>query len=161
MENLTDKQIYEYIKEFFAVEELVSPGVFKKYGERSWRFLCPRLLHTLLIIRVKLDKSITINNWKWGGQFDERGLRDNLTPIFNGKTKAGKMYLSGHILGRAIDFDVKGMTAPEVREWLVLNADILPYKIRLENKLNGKQISWVHLDMIYEERNPKAYLFNI
>ena len=135
--------------------------MYDKYGERSWKFLCPRLLHTMLIIREVLGVSITVNNWYRGGSFQQRGLRSNLGYIFLKYFKRGRIYLSGHVLGKALDFDVKGMTAVEVREWLVNNADILPYKIRLENKMKGKPISWVHLDLIWEEHNPKVYLFNV
>ena len=66
-------------------------------------------------------------------------------------------------MGKAIDFDVKGMTADEVREWLIENEDLLPYKIRLEHKINktGKTITWVHMDVYYLERNKKLTLFNV
>jgi hypothetical protein len=158
---MTDEKIYEDIKKFFLIEEFVSPKVYKKHGERAWKFLCPRLLHTILIIRKEIGKPITINNWHTGGSFKQRGLRSNLGYIFLSKFKKGILYLSGHVLGVAVDFDVKGMTAQQVRVWLVQNQDILPYKIRLENKLKGKPISWVHLDMLWEKKNPHVYLFNI
>lgn len=158
---MKDETIYKEIKKYFKVQELVSSKVYKKYGESSWKFLCPRLLQTLLVIRKKLNKPITINNWHNGGKFSQRGLRSNLGSIFLSKFKKGALYLSGHVLGKAVDFDVAGMTANEVRDWLVTNEKILPYKIRLENKLKGKYISWVHLDMIWESKNPKVYKFNI
>jgi hypothetical protein len=158
---MTDDQIYSEIKNYFFIEEFVSKKVFDKYGENAWQFLCPRLLYTILIIRKKLDRSITINNWHRGGKFSQRGLRSNLSSIFMSKFRKGRMYLSAHVMGRAIDFDVKGMTAEQVRLWLVEVEDILPYKIRLENKMNGKQISWVHLDVYWNEKNNHVYLFNI
>jgi hypothetical protein len=158
---MTDEKVYEEIKEYFDIRELVSPKVYKKYGQASWKFLDPRLLHTVLVIRRALDRPFTVNNWHTGGKFKQRGLRSNLGYIFMSKFKKGVMYLSGHVLGRALDFTVKGMTAQEVRNWLVANQKILPYKIRLENKMKGKPISWVHLDMIWEEKNPKVYLFNV
>ena len=158
---MTDEKIYKEIRRYFNIEELVSAKVHKKYGEAAWKFMCPRLLHTIIIIRKELGKPITVNNWSRGGSFKQRGLRSNLGYIFISKFKRGKLYLSGHVLGRALDFDVKGMTAVEVREWLVKNEKILPYKIRLENKMKGKPISWVHLDMIWEAKNPKVYLFNV
>ena len=71
------------------------------------------------------------------------------------------MYLSAHVMGKAIDFDVKGMKATEVRDWVEENQDIFPYKIRLENKMNGKPIRWSHLDVYYSRKNPKVYKFNV
>lgn len=158
---MSDEEILQEIKEYFCIEEFVSEKVFKIHGENAWQFISPRLLHTMLIIRKELDSSITINNWKWGGRFDERGLRENVCDIVSKKTKEDKLYLSGHTMGRAVDFDVKGMKASTVRSWLKNNADLLPCKIRLENEMNGKQISWVHLDVFSNKRLPKVYLFNI
>ena len=158
---MTDEEIYKEIKKYFKIQEFVSKRVYKKYGEGAWQFICPRLLHTLLIIREGLGKPITINNWHNGGKFSQRGLRSNMGTIFYSKFKKGRMYLSAHIMGRAVDFDVKGMTAPEVRDWLEGFEKELPYKIRLENKMKGKQISWVHLDMFYRAASPKVYRFNI
>lgn len=158
---MTDEKIYKEIKKYFKIQEFVSPKVYKKYGEGAWQFICPRLLHTLLIIREGLGKPMTINNWHVGGKFSQRGLRSNMGSIFMSKFKKGSMYLSAHVMGRAVDFDVKGMTAPEVRDWLEGIEKELPYKIRLENKMKGKQISWVHLDMFYRTASPKVYRFNI
>lgn len=158
---MKDEKIYREIKKYFKIQEFVSPRVYKKYGETAWQFICPRLLHTLLIIRIAIDKPITINNWHTGGKFKQRGLRSNMGSIFYSKFKKGRMYLSAHVMGRAVDFDVAGMTAPEVRDWLEMFEKELPYKIRLENKMKGKQISWVHLDMFSNTANNKIYRFNI
>jgi len=158
---MTDEKIYEDIKKYFKVQEFVSPKVYKKYGERSWKFLCPRLLHTILVIRILADKPMTINTWSNGGRFSERGLRSNLGAIFYKMFKRMRLYLSAHVLGRGVDFDIKGMTAPGVRNWLETIEDQLPYKIRLEDTMNGKPINWCHLDVIWEPHNPKIYRFKV
>jgi len=160
---MTRQEIITGLKNYFCIEELVDKLVFDKYGEKAWMFFDTDLLHTIWIIRKHLDKSITINNWKWGGKFDERGLRYNLNYIVKQKTIAGKMYLSMHLFGKAIDFDVEGMTAEEVRDWIVDNSNLFRCKIRLEWKYSktGKPITWVHLDTRAEDKNPKVYRFNI
>jgi hypothetical protein len=149
------------LKKYFDIYELVSRRVYNTYGDRAWRFFDPRLLETLLFIRKGLDKPITINNYIDGGNFEQRGLRDNLTPIVSNKTLNKKLYLSAHTRGMAIDFDVKGMEAEEVRNWLLSMSDRLPYKIRLEHRYDGDIINWVHLDVDHEEDNPKVYLFDV
>jgi hypothetical protein len=114
----------------------------------------------MYIIRKNLGKPITINNWYWNGKFSQRGLRTNVQQMFKNAFIRHVLYLSAHVLGRAVDFDVQGMKAQEVREWIVANEHLFPYKIRLEETINGKPITWVHLDTIFEEKNPKVYLFS-
>ena len=146
------------IKDYFDIEELVDKQVYDKFGESSWKFIDKSILDCLLIIRESLGKPMTINNWKWGGKFTQRGLRHNMSSLV--KTK-NRVYLSAHIFGKAVDFDVKGMTAVEVREWIANNPDKFPCKIRLERNLGGKPISWVHLDTMSDETKPKVYQFDV
>jgi hypothetical protein len=64
------------------------------------------------------------------------------------------LYISAHVLGKAADFDVEGLTAEEVRGWIKSNHLLFPYKVRLESG-----VSWVHLDIISEDKNSKVYVF--
>lgn len=138
----------------FKTQELVGKQAYQLHGERAIRFLDEKLLTCLSIIREQLNRPITVNNWHIGGLFEQRGLRDNTQEIVRAKTMQGKLYLSAHVLGKAVDFDVKGMSAQEVREWIIDNEDLFPCKIRLE-----KGVDWVHLDVISEQKNPKVYQF--
>ena len=158
---MTRLEIIKGLKNYFAIHELVGPDVYFKYKDNSWFVFQTDALHCLLIMREKIGKPFTINNWFWHGQYDERGFRDNLSHIFREKTFEDKLYLSGHVLGCAFDFKVKNMSSPEVRNWIVNNPNLFPCKIRLENRLNGKPISWVHFDTKYYEKNPKIYLFDV
>jgi len=146
------------IKEYFCIEELVDKEVYNKYGDVAWKFIDEMLIECILVVREELDKPMTINNWKWGGQFSQRGLRHNMSPMVQKKTR---MYLSAHMFGKAVDFDVEGMTAVEVREWIVANADKFPCKIRLERNMKGKPISWVHLDIMSDPSKDKVYQFDV
>ena len=144
------------IEQYFDISEFVSQRVNAKYGRNAWKFFDKELLENILFIRENLDRPMTINNWKWAGRFQQRGLRENLSGIVSKKTKNGVLYLSAHVLGKAIDFDVKGMTALEVRNWIRENQSRLPYKARLENKVN-----WVHLDTGCNwNQHEKLYSFN-
>lgn len=148
----------EKIKDYFDIRELVDKQTFDRFGEKAWMFFDPRLIETILFIRETLCKPIIANTWHLGGNLSQRGLRTNLSPLV--KNKSG-LYLSAHRQGMALDFDVRGMKAYEVRDWLEDNEDALPHKIRLENEMNGEQISWVHLDTFDYKNNPKVYMFNI
>ena len=146
------------IKKYFGVKELVGPEVYRKHGESSWKFICPMLQETLLILRKNIDKPITVNNWSFGGMFTQRGLRTNISAMVLNKNY---LYLSAHMFGKAVDFDVKGMTVQEVHDWVVKNADLFPYQIRIERNMKGKLINWNHWDVIQDESKPKIYFFDV
>lgn len=143
-------EVRKRIKKYFGIHELVGKRTHKRFGERGWRFLDYRLLYALLIIREGLDRSITVNS---GGR-QQRGLRTIVQQMIKNYFYKDKLYLSAHLLGKAVDFDVKGMSAWQVRMWILSHKELFPFKIRLEDKVN-----WVHLDVIWEEKNPKIYLF--
>lgn len=153
---MTDSEILKGIKKYFDIRELVGKSTYSKHGQGAWKFLDFRLLKALLIIREGIDKPISSNNWFKGGQFSQRGLRTNVQQIFKGLFRKGILYLSGHVLGKAIDFDVEGMKAEEVRQWIKDNEHLFQFKIRLE-----KNVTWVHLDVIQDESKPKIYEFNV
>lgn len=146
------------LKDYFSIKELVDADVYQRWGESAWQFIDRDLQETLLIVREGIDKPITINTWSFGGSMSQRGLRHNRSSMVVGKTKP---YLSAHMMGKAVDFNVKGMGAESVRKWICDNEHLFPYKIRLEHKMNGKPITWVHLDVMYNEDNPHIYKFNV
>lgn len=142
------------IKDYFGIKELVCKDVHAKFGEKAWDFLDERLLRTLLFIRENLGKPMTVNNWASGGSFSQRGLRCNLCQLVSDKTKKGQLYVSAHMQGTACDFDVKGMTAAQVRQWLSNNKHMLPFPIRAEDG-----VTWVHIDMRNDGSKDKLILF--
>lgn len=146
----------EQIKKYFDIKELVCPHVFNNPSLRAlaWDFFDPRLLETLFVIREKLGRAIYVNNWAVGGSLSQRGLRCNVCKLVAEKTSLEKPYVSTHLQGTGIDFDVKGMSAKEVRVWLIENQDILPYPIRLEDK-----VTWVHLDVRNDGKKGKVVMF--
>ena len=107
------------IKDYFDIRELTCPHVYDKFREYAWNFFDPRLLDTLLVIREKIGKPIYVNNWDMGGNFTQRGFRCNICPLVKEKTALEKLYVTAHNQGMGVDFDVKGMSAEEVRKWIV------------------------------------------
>ena len=138
--------------DLFKLQELVCPHVFEKYSETAWSFFDPRLLETIDFIRYRLNKPIIINNWNQNGKFNQRGLRCTKCEILKTAVLNDTLYASPHIMGQAVDFDLLGFTAQEVREVLISDAAALPYPIRLE-----AEVSWVHLDV--RATDYKVYLF--
>jgi hypothetical protein len=152
---MNNAEVLRRIKLYFEIKELVPNAVIKKYGASTcWQFLDIDALHSLLVVREGIGKGITVNTP--GAQ--QKGLRHNRSAMVIKKTS---IYLSAHMMGKAFDFKVSGMKSEDVRNWIVNNANLFRCKIRLEHKLNGKPISWVHLDTFYLESNPKVYLFDV
>lgn len=130
------------VKKYFGIKELVCPHVYEVWGESAWQFLDDRMLANLVFIREGIGKPIVVNNWAKGGEYSQRGLRCNTCLLVIEKTDLRKVYLSAHIFGQAVDFHVAGMTAEEVRDWIVEHAEEMPYPLRLE-----RDVTWVHMDV--------------
>lgn len=141
--------------DYFRAEELVCRHVYRRFGDRSLDFIDERLKDTLVVVREKLNLPLYINNWVWGGDKTQRGLRCNVCALVREKSALEKPYLSAHVLGKGVDFNVKGMSAGQVREWLRRNSVLLPYPIRVESG-----VDWVHVDVLeYGQKGDKVTMF--
>lgn len=139
-----------------VTKELVCPHTWNKYGEKSIRFMRKELLETIDVIRnVIVCAPIVINN---GKNCTQRGLRCNLCELVANKTKSGKLYLSAHSFGAALDFSSPKYTANQLRDLILKNQDKLPYKIRMESPIDAP--TWVHIDVLCDEnQKEKVYIF--
>lgn len=134
---LDREQIIRDLHKYFQIRELVCEHTFSKWGERAWQFLDTNYLACLLVIRRDiLQQPMTCNH----DEATQRGLRCNLCQIVKDKDK---LYLSSHVLGKAGDFTVKGLTAQEARSRIRNNAHLLPCPIRMEGG-----VSWLHFDVL-------------
>lgn len=148
---MTRNELIEKLKENFDVRELVCPHCYSQHGENSWQFLSTELLHVLYMLRYEIFlQPIIINNWHNGGKYDERGLRCNMCPLLKNKKS---VYLSAHIFGKAIDFNVGTLTSKEMNQVIRHNSHRFEYPIRLEKNTNG----WCHID-VYQPVNSEANL---
>ena len=131
-----DKIIRE-LHNYFQVSELVCEHTHSKWGERSWQFLDTNYLACLLVIRRDiLQLPMTCNH----SGANQRGLRCNRCDLVKDKSS---VYLSSHVLGKAGDFTVKGLTAQEARSRIRNMAILLPCPIRMEGG-----VSWLHFDVL-------------
>jgi Peptidase M15 len=124
-----------YLPKHFAVVELVPPDIYQVMGEGAIILMDDRILRIADAVRDHFDVPVTINNWKVGGQFSQRGFRT--------VQQAGGAGHSAHFYGRAIDFDVQGLTADEVRKEILSNSSAGDFPL-----ISGMEmgIPWVHLD---------------
>jgi hypothetical protein len=151
------------ITDYFDIEEVVCPHVLdyyraweplNSYGHFAWNFFDIRLLVTVEILHLALNKHMYVNDYTVYGVFSQRGFRCVKCQEMVDLYKSGKLFTDPHALGKAWDLTVAGMTAEEVRQWITANQKILPYPIRLEDK-----VTWVHLDTL-NNSSQKVVLFN-
>ena len=144
-------QIITEIEKYFSVKELVCNHTYAKWGENSWQFLDTDFLHTLLVIRRDILKSGMVCN---DDNATQRGLRCNRCDLVKSKQS---VYLSAHILGKAGDFTVSGMTAEQARQKIKASALMLPCNIRIEGG-----VSWLHIDVLPQSGiTQKVYEFRV
>ena len=141
----------------FKIYELVDRETYKKYGQKAWWFFNERALRGMDELWEGIYKetgkrpSIIVNDWKWRrGGFQWRGLRTarfyllNLfkkIKLFFRKDINKAVSYSDHMRGDAFDFDVKGMSAEEVR--VHIRANYEKYGITaIENGVNWVHASW-------------------
>ena len=127
---------------YFKIQELVSEAVYKKYGDKSWEFIDTRLIKVLDLLREHFNRPITVNNWLWGGNLQQRGLRANKDELVANKKD---YYVSQHCLGKAVDFNVKGLSSQEVFNEIVKNKEKFYLISRIENIKNTP--TWCHVDV--------------
>lgn len=97
----------------FDLREFIYPELYYQFGNNSIWFISPCIVNIAQWLRDTTGKRVTINNWHWGGQYKESGLR-----AFN--TATGGL-LSLHKFGEAIDPKVEDMTPPEVHQLIKAN----------------------------------------
>lgn len=131
--------IIETFRKYFALKEVVDHQTLSRDGDKAWGYFDLRLLEVLIWIREGLGIPLVINTKTQ----QQRGLRTNICEIVKQKTLAGILYISGHLLGKAVDFNAAGnrMTAEQIRQWIRDHIDKCPWPIRLE-----KDVNWVHVD---------------
>lgn len=134
---MTREDIINQLRQFFQISELVCKHTFEEWDEKSWQFLDTEYLHNLLIIRRDILKAPMVCNHDGANQ---RGLRCNRCKLVKEKKE---LYLSSHVLGRAGDFTVQGMTAQEARSAIRNNEHLLPYPLRMEGG-----VTWLHIDTL-------------
>ena len=133
----TRDEIIRELHKYFQIRELVCEHTHSKWGERAWQFLDTNYLACLLVIRRDiLQLPMTCNH----DGANQRGLRCNRCELVRDK---GCVYLSSHVLGKAGDFTVQGITAQEARSRIRNMAHLLPCPIRMEGG-----VSWLHFDVL-------------
>lgn len=123
----------------FKAQELVPPSVYNVRGDKSIQLFDTNALKLIDWLRDRYG-STTINDWSWGGNFSQSGLR---TVEFYGSDESYHKSFSQHKYGRAFDLKFKDVSAEEIRTDLKAMWELqgLGFPITLED-----DVSWVHVD---------------
>lgn len=139
-----------YKCKYFGIKEIVSKIVYDfyvpKYGENFvWGFFDEDDLKDLDTIRQTWEKPIIINNWAFGGDLSQCGLRCNLDPLVKAKKTP---YCGGHNFAKGFDLHDKGGNNAglwkHIRD-LIQNKKLKKFR-RLENIKSTP--TWVHTDSL-------------
>jgi hypothetical protein len=140
--NAEVQQKLDLIHGYFLVQELVSERVYILCGDMSIALIPLEELITVVTLRKELDRAMYINTWCFPKmkRFDGRGYRDLLE-------ETGSLG-SQHRIAKGWDYDVVGMTAQEVRDFIIENQNKFPHIRRLEDG-----VSWTHHDSKCTNKN--------
>lgn len=140
---------------WFGIKELVSPASYQKFGENAWMFFDKGILEDLDKIRETWGSSIIINNWQFGGELKQCGLRSNIDQIPKDKTRREQLYLSAHTMGKGFDLHDKLGRNKRLFEHcyrLILSGKLKTFK-RLENwQATSSGGGWVHIDSFQADK---------
>ena len=141
---------------YFKGKELVSPEVYKIYGEEAIKFIAKDILIFLDLLREDLGVPILVNRPSVG--ITQRGLRTTIDSIVKDKVKNNKLYLSAHVLGRGVDMEVPSMDMKKVYERIINNPRRYSMITRIENPNVTLAKGYIHVDNM-ETRKNGIYIF--
>ena len=122
-----------YLPRHFQAYELVPPEIFASRKDKSFELIDERVLITLDTLRATFGPC-TINDWYWGGEFEQSGLRTADAPQFSPTSQ--------HTFGRAMDCKFKEHPAAEIRDQVIQNRLLFPYITFMED-----DVDWFHFDV--------------
>ena len=138
---------------YFKIKELVSPLVYRKFGDFAWKFFDEDVLSDLDTIREYHAASIVINDWAWGGSLKQCGLRCNKDDLVISKKD---VYCSAHIMAKG--FDLHSGNIPKLYndvEFLIKNKRLKKIR-RIESQQTTKN-AWCHVDTLQANTIPEIF----
>ena len=121
-----------YQPNHFFTQEFVDPEIWDLRGNKSIELIDERILITADQLREQFGAT-TINDWCWGGDRENSGLRTTYSPYYSPTSQ--------HTFGRAIDCLFNNVTAEAARAFILKNPSKFPHITFIEDK-----VSWLHID---------------
>ncbi len=127
----------QQVSKNFIIQEFVNKELFIAFGNNSIWFVDHRIIQFCQWLRDYLGKSITINNWHVGGNYNESCFR--LPDTMTGAK------LSQHKFGRAVDLKIDGYAPEEIRGIIRKNFDLVNVNYGITT-IEKDTPSWTHVD---------------
>jgi hypothetical protein len=121
----------------FELREFIPEDMWKRLGESAIWLIDEKIIKVAQKIRDHFQAPIYINTWMYRGKgrrFQWRGFRPSAY------TKCA--YFSQHKLGKAIDFNVEGLTDKEVQEECIQYSNSLGIR-----GIEEGTPTWTHVDV--------------
>ncbi len=143
-----------YKCQHFNIKELVSPLVYKKFGDAAWKFFDEDVLKDLDTIREYYGASIVINDWACGGTLKQCGLRCNKDDLVTSKKD---VYCSAHIMAKAFDLHSGNIQKLYKNvEFLIKNKRLK--KIRRIESAQTTKYAWCHVDAFQAQNDIEIFI---
>jgi len=133
---ILDNSGTSYTPEYFSIEEWVPREIASRYGKKAFMFLDTRILWTGDSFREYFNKPIFVNNYKFNGNLQYRGFRPPDVSV--------GASLSQHRFGRALDFEVSGISANEVRQEITSHPSEVAFQYI--KRMEKDTPTWTHVD---------------
>jgi len=129
-----------YRSKYFKIEELVPKELYEKHSEDElWSMLDSGLLKDLDKLKeVFSNGTMTINNWKWGGNRNWSGIRTPKSPDYS----EGSM----HSFGKAFDIVFSDYKVEKVQNFIKQNREQFLHINGIERKIGDEYPTWLHID---------------
>jgi hypothetical protein len=122
-----------FMPKHFMPQELLPQSWIDAHGDNAMLVMDDRILKTLDNLSMFFKLPIIVNDYCRGGILSYRGYRPTSYTACSDSSQ--------HRFGRAVDFDVKGKSAEQVRQIILKNRYKFPFITRMES-----DVSWVHID---------------
>ena len=126
-------------------KEVLSKEVYEARGIKGLQLMDIKILHFLDDVRGDIKVPLTVNDWSWGGSFNQSGLRI---------PKEGRY--SQHYYGNAIDFRTSHKTGHELRKHFIENKEKYPQVSFVEVGPVEKDGSWVDMTWFHGDTRTRT-----
>lgn len=145
-------QLEKDILNYFCVEEFISKRYYQFWGDDSIHVMNYGLVRLADWLRHRSGAGITINTWKWGGQYQWSGLRTGDSGYSNN---------SPHMTGNALDIKSDSHTPKELARLISDNWE----EVKQYTGLRGlrfehftKTPTWLHVDSLQYDGNWRVFM---